>query len=212
MRLTDNRLAVLPPSITTFRAGIQRTIRAIPEPRRTAICSLPTAVERQQLAQNAVRDGRRPTVRGAHGGVKGHVCVGELQDTDQPPTPRPRRHQGSRGSMSPCLTGVPNCLVRRPDSPYRLTDVSTAVVVPAAQPSARCAPVRSRLRPEDRGVHGWYRLVLSLPSHLVRDYPAGFRLDSTQGLSAPSNPRPPTLLPDQQVGGVRRTCGYDPSS
>ncbi len=37
----------------------------------------------------------------------------------------------------------------------------------------------------DRAIHDWYRFVLSYPPHLVRDYIAGFELDSTHTILDP---------------------------
>ena len=84
--------------------------------------------------------------------------------------------------------------------PRRLTDVSTAVIAPAAQASARCTPERNRLRPEDRAIHGWYRFVLSFPSHLVRDYLAAFRVDSTQRVLDPFCGTGTTLVECKRLG------------
>ena len=39
--------AMIPPLITTFRAGIQTTIRTVRGPRRTAVRSVAAAVQRQ---------------------------------------------------------------------------------------------------------------------------------------------------------------------
>ena len=82
---------------------------------------------------------------------------------------------GGRTRVVPCADARPH---------PRLT-VSTAVIALTDQASARCAPERNRLRPEDRAVHGWYRFVLSFPSHLVRDYLAKFGIRSTQRVLDP---------------------------
>ena len=79
--------------------------------------------------------------------------------------------------------------------------MSTAVIAPVAKASAtRCAPERNRLRPEDRAVHGWYRFVLSFPSHLVRDYLAKFRIGSTQRVLDPFCGTGTTLVECKKLG------------
>ena len=78
--------------------------------------------------------------------------------------------------------------------------MSTAVITPAPQPSARCAPERNRLKPEDRAVHDWYRFVLSFPSHLVRDYLAAFGVDSTQRVLDPFCGTGTTLVECKKLG------------
>ena len=71
--------ASIPPSITTSRAGIQKTNRTGCERLRTAVRSLPAAAQRQQPVDNiGIGGGRQPTVRGSHAGVKGVVRVDEL--------------------------------------------------------------------------------------------------------------------------------------
>ena len=74
------------------------------------------------------------------------------------------------------------------------------MITPAAQPSARCAPERNRLKPEDRAVHDWYRFVLSFPSHLVRDYLGAFGVDSTQRVLDPFCGTGTTLVECKKLG------------
>ena len=74
------------------------------------------------------------------------------------------------------------------------------MVTPAAQSSARCAPERNRLRPEDRAGHDWYRFVLSFPSHLVRDYLATFGVNSTQRVLDPFCGTGTTLVECKKLG------------
>ena len=80
-------------------------------------------------------------------------------------------------------------------------DTSTAVpTAPMASMSASCAPGRNRLRPEDRAVHGWYRFVLSFPSHLVRDYIDAFGVDSSQRVLDPFCGTGTTLVECKKLG------------
>ena len=58
----------------------------------------------------------------------------------------------------------------------------------------------NRLRPEDRAVHGWYRFVLSFPSHLVRDYLDTFGVDSTQRVLDPFCGTGTTLVECKKLG------------
>ena len=74
------------------------------------------------------------------------------------------------------------------------------MVAPAAQTNAGCAPERNRLRPEDRAVHGWYRFVLSFPSHFVRDYLTAFGVDSTQRVLDPFCGTGTTLVECKKLG------------
>ena len=74
------------------------------------------------------------------------------------------------------------------------------MIAPAAQTNAGCAPERNRLRPEDRAVHGWYRFVLSFPSHLVRDYLTAFGVDSTQRVLDPFCGTGTTLVECKKLG------------
>ncbi len=78
--------------------------------------------------------------------------------------------------------------------------MSTAVITPAAQPGARCARERNRLKPEDRAVHDWYRFVLSFPSHLVRNYLAAFGVDSTQRVLDPFCGTGTTMVECKKLG------------
>ena len=56
----------------------------------------------------------------------------------------------------------------------------------AATRTARTAPQETnRILPEDRGVHEWYRFVLSYPPHLVRDYIERFRLGAAYSCVGP---------------------------
>src|SRR6266568_3910582 len=43
----------------------------------------------------------------------------------------------------------------------------------------------NKVRSEDRGVHDWYRFVLSFPPHLVRDYLERFGVRSDQTVLDP---------------------------
>ena len=74
------------------------------------------------------------------------------------------------------------------------------MIAPAAPASARSAPERNRLRPEDRAVHDWYRFVLSFPSHLVRDYLDAFGVDSTQRVLDPFCGTGTTLVECKKLG------------
>ncbi len=74
------------------------------------------------------------------------------------------------------------------------------MIAPAAQASARCAPERNRLKPEDRAVHDWYRFVLSFPSHLVRNYLDAFEVDSTQRVLDPFCGTGTTLVECKKLG------------
>ena len=74
------------------------------------------------------------------------------------------------------------------------------MIPPAARPSARSAPERNRLKPEDRAVHDWYRFVLSFPSHLVRDYLDTFGVDSTQKVLDPFCGTGTTLVECKKLG------------
>ena len=76
----------------------------------------------------------------------------------------------------------------------------TAVIASATETSARSAPERNRLRPEDRAVHDWYRFVLSFPSHLVRDYLDAFCVDSTQRVLDPFCGTGTTLVECKKLG------------
>lgn len=80
------------------------------------------------------------------------------------------------------------------------TDVSTAVITPVPHTSARSAPERNRLKPEDRAVHDWYRFVLSFPSHLVRDYLDAFGVDSRQRVLDPFCGTGTTLVECKKLG------------
>ncbi len=81
-----------------------------------------------------------------------------------------------------------------------MTDVNTDVTAPVTTTSARNAPERNRLRPEDRAVHDWYRFVLSFPSHLVRDYLEAFRVDSRQWVLDPFCGTGTTLVECKKLG------------
>ncbi len=99
--------------------------------------------------------------------------------------------------MNRCSTGAPTRPGSdAPDSPRRLDDVT----FPATHGGTGCAPERNRLRPEDRAVHSWYRFVLSFPSHLVRDYLAEFRVDSTQRVLDPFCGTGTTLVECKKLG------------
>ncbi len=74
------------------------------------------------------------------------------------------------------------------------------MIPPAARTSARSAPERNRLKPEDRAVHDWYRFVLSFPSHLVRDYLDTFGVDSTQKVLDPFCGTGTTLVECKKLG------------
>ena len=74
------------------------------------------------------------------------------------------------------------------------------MIAPAAQASARRAPERNRLRPEDRAVHDWYRFVLSFPSHLVRNYLDAFGVDATQRVLDPFCGTGTTLVECKKLG------------
>ena len=74
------------------------------------------------------------------------------------------------------------------------------MIAPAAPASARSAPERNRLRPEDRAVHDWYRFVLSFPSHLVRDYLDAFGVDSAQRVLDPFCGTGTTLVECKKLG------------
>ena len=74
------------------------------------------------------------------------------------------------------------------------------MIAPATRTSARSAPERNRLRPEDRAVHDWYRFVLSFPSHLVRDYLDAFGVDSTQRVLDPFCGTGTTLVECKKLG------------
>ncbi len=63
--------------------------------------------------------------------------------------------------------------------------MSSPAIASVARTGPLSGPERNRLRPEDRAVHGWYRFVLSFPSHLVRDYLNAFGVDSTQRVLDP---------------------------
>ena len=52
-RLADNWPTSIPPFATTFRAGIQRTIRALRGPVRLVVCLLPAAVQRRQRVEKS---------------------------------------------------------------------------------------------------------------------------------------------------------------
>ena len=69
-------------------------------------------------------------------------------------------------------------------------------------------PERNKLRPEDRGIHDWYRFVLSFPPHLVRDYLDRFEVDSTQRVLDPFCGTGTTLVECKKLGipsvGVER--------
>ena len=86
------------------------------------------------------------------------------------------------------------------DALHHLTDVSAVVITPAVQAGAGCAPEQNRLRPEDRAVHGWYRFVLSFPSHLVRDYLARFGVGPTQRVLDPFCGTGTTLVECKKLG------------
>jgi len=58
----------------------------------------------------------------------------------------------------------------------------------------------NRLRPEDRAVHGWYRFVLSFPSHLVRDYLDTFGVGSSQRVLDPFCGTGTTLVECKKLG------------
>ena len=74
------------------------------------------------------------------------------------------------------------------------------MIPPAGRTSARSAPERNRLKPEDRAVHDWYRFVLSFPSHLVRDYLDTFGVDSTQKVLDPFCGTGTTLVECKKLG------------
>ncbi len=74
------------------------------------------------------------------------------------------------------------------------------MTAPVTTTSARNAPERNRLRPEDRAVHDWYRFVLSFPSHLVRDYLDAFRVDSRQRVLDPFCGTGTTLVECKKLG------------
>ena len=76
----------------------------------------------------------------------------------------------------------------------------TCVMSTLVTTSARSAPERNRLRPEDRTVHDWYRFVLSFPSHLVRDYLDAFRVDSGQRVLDPFCGTGTTLVECKKLG------------
>ena len=59
---------------------------------------------------------------------------------------------------------------------------------------------RNKLRLEDRGIHDWYRFVLSFPSHLVRDYLDRFEVDSTQRVLDPFCGTGTTLVECKKLG------------
>ena len=75
-----------------------------------------------------------------------------------------------------------------------MTDMSTGVAAPDTTTGGENVPEWNRLRPEDRAVHDWYRFVLSLPSHLVRDYLEAFRVDSRQRVLDPFSGTGTTLV------------------
>ena len=66
----------------------------------------------------------------------------------------------------------------------------------------------TKLRPEDRAVHDWYRFVLSFPSHLVRDYLHKFGTGASQLVLDPFCGTGTTLVECKKMGipsvGVER--------
>ena len=54
-----------------------------------------------------------------------------------------------------------------------------------ATPVAGRSSDQNRLRPDDRGVHDWYRFVLSFPPHLVRTYIERFGIDESHVILDP---------------------------
>lgn len=72
----------------------------------------------------------------------------------------------------------------------------------AARPGAAIPSngAMSKLQPEDRSVHDWYRFVLSFPPHLVRDYLAKFGVDSSQRVLDPFCGTGTTLVECKKLG------------
>ncbi len=59
---------------------------------------------------------------------------------------------------------------------------------------------QNQLRPEDRAVHGWYRLVQSFPPHLVRSYLESFGIDGSQVVLDPFCGAGTTLVECKKTG------------
>ena len=71
----------------------------------------------------------------------------------------------------------------------------------AATRTARTAPQETnRILPEDRGVHEWYRFILSYPPHLVRDYIERFRLGAADRVLDPFCGTGTTLVECKKLG------------
>jgi DNA modification methylase len=70
----------------------------------------------------------------------------------------------------------------------------------ASQLKRRSNNDANRIEPEDRGVHEWYRFVLSFPPHLVRDYLGRFELDPNHCVLDPFCGTGTTLVECKKLG------------
>ena len=63
-----------------------------------------------------------------------------------------------------------------------------------------CSSNQNRLRLDDRGVHDWYRFILSFPPHLVRTYIERFGIDESQVVLDPFCGSGTTLVESKKLG------------
>lgn len=70
----------------------------------------------------------------------------------------------------------------------------------AGNKSGKTAREDNKIKIEDRGVHQWYRFVLSYPPHLVRDYVSKFKLTASHCVLDPFCGTGTTLVECQKMG------------